>query len=447
MGTAAVSKKSTGKVPMLIMLMLIYIVTYSYAATSISALTPYIASTISGVPLADVVTSGTQAGVTAAISALPLGIACFTFVAGVLMDKLSTRIVMFAAILFCGVAIFLRAANSFEMLWASMFLLGIGQAFVFPACTKVIASWFDRNEIYKFQGVLISAAPIGMIMGFNTSVPIQNLIGWQNIYRVLAVAAVIMAFVWLLIARDKKAEDVPLNQELDIDVTQNSVLANLKASLGSFQAWCLFLGEALYSGMIQTMIGLGSPILGSFLGADVAAGKLTGEAANKLGAFASSCGNLGSLIGYYFLPPIAEKVGLRKIFIWPSMIINALCLIIAFASGNIWIALIFFFVGYFFNGWSIPGPRSMLVESPGIAGMRAGTAYGVMLTLARLAAFGMPLLYSFINSLIGNMYISIMVIAAFAIVSAVFIMLAKETGMGREAAKKLQEEKKAQAQG
>ena len=410
------------RVTMIVLLMLIYIFTFAFVSTALSALLPVISADLG----LDLVQQG------AAVGALPLGIALFTFVAGVLLDKSSTRYIMFMAVLVCGVGIFMRgAATSFQTLYASMFILGIGQAFMFPAAAKAVATWYRREELFKYNGFLIAASPIGMFTGFNAAGPIATAIGWPMMFQLVAGGCVVVALLWVLLARDRKNEDVELNQQLGVDTTNDSFFDHLKAVMSKRQTWTLTAGESVFQAVMATSIALGVTIVMGFEGATLATAALT-----------VSLGNAGSLSGYFLLPSISEKYGVKKPFIWTSMLFYGLCLIIAYNSGHIPTAMVLFFVGSFFNGWCIPGPRSMLIESPGMGGMRAATALGLMSTGNRAVAAVLPMLFAFVAG-IGGVIMGATVNASLVIIAAFFIFISDETGMGREAAEKAIAERKA----
>lgn len=412
------------RVIMILLLMMIYIFTFAFVATLLSALLPAVI-----VPQLDltVMQMGQITG------ALPLGIALFTFVAGVLLDKGRVRMIMFLAVLVCGFGIFLRgSSNSFQLLYASMFILGIGQAFMFPAAAKAIATWYRREEIFRYNGFLIAASPIGMFSGFNLAAPLQRAIGWQMTFQLVGAACFVIAIVWLIFSRDRKNEDVELNKQVEgVDIEKSSILENLKVVMSKRQTWTLTAAESLFQAVMATGIGLGAAIIMSFEGATPATAALT-----------VSLGNLGSMFGYFLLPSISEKFGVKKPFIWPSMVFYAVCIIIAYNSGHIPTAMVFFFVGAFFNGWCIPGPRSMLIESPGMGGMRTGVALGMMSTGNRAMAALLPILFGFVATHWG-MVAGGTVNASITFIAALFIILSKETGMGKEAAAKAIAERKA----
>jgi len=407
---------------MLILVMVIFIVGFAYAATALAALWGHIAADL-GFDLVQI---------SALVSALPLGVILFSFIGGALLDRLSTRVMLFISLIVCGIGIFLRGTvDSFGAFYASMMLLGIGQAVLIPGITRVVANTFPREVIFKFNGILMSAVPIGMWTGFNTSIPIAEAIGWQNLFMGIGILGWIVAVIWVLIARDFKKEDVLLNKQINVDLEKTSFFQNIKEVLSKKQNWFIILAEGFSQGSMQTLIALGPTILVTFPGTTPV-----------LAAFASSMGNLGSLVGYYVLPPISEKFGLRKPFIIVGYVINVLFVVAAYMVGNIWFAMFGYFVGFFVNGWTMPGPRTMLQESPGVAGLRAGTAMGVLITVSRIGAMVVPLLFAAIAGVAG-MIVGISIVAGLCLFGAVFIGLAKETGIGREAANKLQEEKKA----
>lgn len=400
----------------LAMLVLMYIFTYAYAMTSLAALMTQISATL-GLDLMS------QAAV---IGALPIGIMCTTFVAGILLDRLSVRVISGISILVCCAAIFSRGFMSgFSAFYAVMFLLGAGQGLVFPSTSKVISMWFGRREIFKANGILISGAPIGMIMGYNVSIPLSNAMGgWDNMYKLVGGIGIVFGIVWLIVMRDVPPEEQQLNKQMGIDTEKNSVLENLKGVLSLRQTWIIVIAEFFYQGFMQTVIAFGATVVATFP-------NVTAQSA----ALASSMGNLGSLFGYYILPPISEKVGLKKPFIWSSMIANAVIGLVGIMSNNILIYGICNFIAYFFNGWSVPGGRSMLMETPGVAGLRAGTAVGLLITMQRFGAALFPVLFAAVAA-VTNMITSFSIIISMVFISAILYMFTKETGVNAKDKKK-----------
>jgi MFS family permease len=184
--------------------------------------------------------------------------------------------------------------------------------------------------------------------------------------------------------------------------------------------------------MMTVVNSYGASILATFPGGTAA-----------IAATIASSGNFGSLIAYYVLPPISERLGVKKPFVWVSCVPSAIFIPIAVLSRQYWIAAICIFTTFFFNGWLIPGPKSMTLESPGVAGLRAGTAVGMLTFAQYLGGAVVPFAYAGISeSYSGGTAMSVVCITG-AVLSIAFMLQVKETGMGREAAEKLYQEKKA----
>ena len=182
------------------------------------------------------------------------------------MDKTSTRVIVTIAI--CCLSIFARGImNGFGSFYAVMFLLGIGQGIIFPGVNKVIGMWFGRQDLFKAMAILTSGAPIGMICGFNLSIPFSSAVGgWQNMYMIFGGVGVAFAVVWLIVMRDIPAVQQELNKQLGIDTKKNSVWENLKGVLSQKQAWIIVISEFFYQGFMQTVIAFGATVVGQFPG-------------------------------------------------------------------------------------------------------------------------------------------------------------------------------------
>jgi MFS-type transporter involved in bile tolerance (Atg22 family) len=94
-------------------------------------------------------------------------------------------------------------------------------------------------------------------------------------------------------------------------------------------------------------------------------------------------------------------------------------------SGNLLIAGIFLFLGAFLNGWSVTGPRTMLQELPQVAGVRSGTALGMLNTFSRAAAALFPLIFAALSSIVGKPQNALTIICCLAIVSSICMALVK----------------------
>ena len=148
-------------------------------------------------------------------------------------------------------------------------------------------------------------------------------------------------------------------------------------------------------------------------------------------ATAASMGSLGSMIGYAVLPIISDKVGRKKPFIWPAMIVSVILRVWALQSGNLITAGAVLFFGALMDGWAITGPRTMLQELPQIAGVRSGTAIGILNTFSRAAAALFPMVYAYLSGVFSSHKSALSCVFLLMLISALLMSMVKETGIGK----------------
>jgi len=397
------------KYVMLTLICIFYFGVYGYCGASISTLFTTISPQL-----------GWSTMQTSAIwGAVPLGMTCFTLISGILLDKLSTKLLMGISICIAVVAIFGRGiTEDFPSFYMFMFMVGISQAISFPGNVKVITTWFEREQLFRANGILLSVGHMGMLVGYNCTFLFSVAVGgWHVMYRILGVMILVFAILWFVVARDKRDEDVALNRQLKANIEKVSIWQNLKLILSTRDAWFIFIAEFILIGSIQTYMGFAPTVFLEVEGATP-----------QLAAATASMGSLGSMIGYAVLPMISDKFGRKKPFVWPSMIASVILRVWALQSGNLTMAGAVLFFGALMDGWAITGPRTMLQELPQIAGIRSGTALGILNTFSRAAAAGFPMIYALISDAVGSHRNALSVLFSFLIISAIMMSLVRETG-------------------
>jgi ACS family glucarate transporter-like MFS transporter len=147
-------------------------------------------------------------------SAFILGYALFQAPGGRLADRYGPARVMAAAILWYALFTSLTAwtpasvPNALLLLLAVRFLLGTGEACVFPSSNRLVAAWIPNQERGLANGIIFA----GVGAGAATAPPIISHIidhyGWHWSFWFTAILGVGAAMVWFLIARDRP-EDHP----------------------------------------------------------------------------------------------------------------------------------------------------------------------------------------------------------------------------------------------
>lgn len=157
-----------------------------------------------------------------------LGYALFQTPAGWLADKFGPRRVLFGAVLWWGVFTALTAAvppeiaRPFLLLILIRFLLGAGEAIIYPASNQFVARWIPTQERGIANGLIFAGVGVGSGLTplLVTYVMVHH--GWRWSFWICALIGIVAGAVWFVVSRDKP-EEHPL--------VSASELANIRAGL------------------------------------------------------------------------------------------------------------------------------------------------------------------------------------------------------------------------
>ena len=145
-------------------------------------------------------------------SAFVFGYALSQAPAGRVADRLGPRKVIALATLWWGAFTALTASvsvavpSAFAILISVRFLLGVGEAVVFPASNRLVASWIPSAERGLANGLIFA----GVGMGAGVAPPLLTFIilrfGWRWTFWVCALLGIAAGAIWLLLARNKPEE-------------------------------------------------------------------------------------------------------------------------------------------------------------------------------------------------------------------------------------------------
>jgi MFS family permease len=355
-----------------VLAILSYMVISCIPLASLAVLLPYITKEMN-------LTAQQAASFSAGVN---LGIACLVFVTGVIMDKISTRLLMCIFGIGAALMVILRAfPTDYAFFYVLFPLFGVFLAVISPGCNKMIALWFPKKYLFAMNALIIAGGATAFVIGLNFTLPIANALGgWRNFFIAFGVVMAVLAVLWMILLPDRSSKDAELNKDIDIkNAEETKFWQNMKNVLSSSKVWLLCLSEFFFAGVISASTSLGTYAIYAYWG-----GQLTVQQSASI----ASTGNLGSLIGYIILPTILTKFFPKVDKTWPilaSMVV----------SGVLWSAgywglksvpwMIFCFAfGAFWNGFGFAGPRTILMELPEVAGLRAGTALGVFNTISRV---------------------------------------------------------------
>jgi len=145
-------------------------------------------------------------------SSFLIGYALFQTVAGRLADRFGPRRVLAYGVTWWGVFTALTASvppgvgGALSLFIAIRFLLGAGEAVVYPASNQFIARWIPARE----RGIANGWIFAGVGAGASVSPPLITYVmlhyGWRVSFGVCAILGVVAGAVWYAIARDDPAE-------------------------------------------------------------------------------------------------------------------------------------------------------------------------------------------------------------------------------------------------
>jgi MFS transporter, ACS family, glucarate transporter len=145
-------------------------------------------------------------------SSFLIGYALFQTPGGWLADKWGSRRVLAAGVLWWGIFTALTATVPFNVARALLFfisirfLLGAGEAIIYPASNQFVSRWIPSHERGVANGLIFAGVGIGA--GITPPLITYCMVryGWRSSFWVCAVIGVIAGAVWYLCARDAPEE-------------------------------------------------------------------------------------------------------------------------------------------------------------------------------------------------------------------------------------------------
>lgn len=127
--------------------------------------------------------------------------------AGIVLDRVGPRRVLFGALFLCisGAFLFSLALSSW-FVGCGRLLIGAGSAFGFLSCIKVGTLWFPPSRLAFAMGVSMVIGTFGATLGGGPLALVVAAVGWQTTcYLCVALGFFLVLLVWLFV------EDAPKN--------------------------------------------------------------------------------------------------------------------------------------------------------------------------------------------------------------------------------------------
>jgi MFS family permease len=294
---------------------------------------------------------------------------------GIAGDRFGLKWVLGVSCLLVGITGALRGlSTSFVMLTTLVFLNGIVRSVIPINVTKTIAVWFAGRNLGMANGVGAMGMGLGLMLGPLISATIMSplLGGWRNVMYLYGGLSVAVAAIWLLFAKAPAA-----GSPGRVHITPVPFRKAFPTLVRNKAVWLIGLTILFRMGGITGMTGY-LPIY------------LRGQGWPE----ASADGTLSvfyavSTLAVIPISTLSDRIGRRKAVLFSGLITMtaSLALLPLVGSSLVWVFMIV--SGIFMDGF-MSIIVTMLMETDGVGAEHAGTALGIVFTLAPIGAVIAP---------------------------------------------------------
>ncbi len=181
-------------------------------------------------------------------SAFLFGYALFQTPAGWLADRFGPRRMLTLGVLWWGVFSALTAAispnigHTVVVLVVIRFLLGAGEAIVYPASNQFVARWIPSHERGVANGIIFA----GVGIGAGITPPLISFVmlryGWRSSFLISALIGLAVGAVWFLVARDTPDEHPSLSSN-ELTLIQQGIPKSAASNEGNLLSWSSILSS------------------------------------------------------------------------------------------------------------------------------------------------------------------------------------------------------------
>jgi sugar phosphate permease len=267
-----------------------------------------------------------------------LGYFFFQIPGAIYAEKRSVRKLIFLCVLLWGACATLTGlVSNIPMLIIIRFTLGVVEAAVMPAMLIYISNWFTKSERSRANTFLILGNPVTVLWMSVLSGYLIQALGWREMFILEGFPAVLWAFYWWKTARDKPQQVSWLTQQEKDDL--NEIMVNEQKNIKpvrnyaeAFKSKNVILLCAQYFcwsiGVYGFVLWLPSIIRGASNMGMVETGWL------------SSVPYLAATIAMITVSWLSDRMQNRKLFVWPMLLIGAICFLGSFLLGtdNFWLS-------------------------------------------------------------------------------------------------------------
>lgn len=129
----------------------------------------------------------------------------FLFPAGNLLDRYSTKKLLFFAVSICTVGTFIFGlASTYWVAAVGRFLVGAGAAFCFLSCIRLASRWFPPQRMAFVTGVVVTMAMLGGLVAQTPFAMLSEYLGsWRQTVLLNGILGIIIMFAVYFLVQDR----------------------------------------------------------------------------------------------------------------------------------------------------------------------------------------------------------------------------------------------------
>ncbi|HLB55860.1 MAG TPA: MFS transporter [Coxiellaceae bacterium] len=235
----------------------------------------------------------------------------FLVVAGILLDRFSTRRVILFSLAICiiGTALF-SSAHSFAWACTFRFLTGIGSAFCFLSIIRLASRWFPPKNMAFVIGLVLTIAMFGAWVSQTPIALLAHAFDWRVTLKMDAALGVVVFLFIFAIVKDFPAEHAAMHEEEQKKIQAIGFFKSLRMAFFRLQNWLV--------GFYVCFVNLPAGLLGGLWG--VLYLTHTHNISHVHATEVSSMLFIGAMIGSPLAGFISDKMGMRR----PPLLVGAL---------------------------------------------------------------------------------------------------------------------------
>ena len=331
--------------------------------------------------------------------------------AGLVADRIGIRKAAGIGAILIVVGTVLRGtATSTSALLAFTFIYGVGLGWSYPNLPKFVSTRVPREKVGFATGIYSAGIPLGAALALAITMPLVFPItnSYQGVFFFWSIPSIVAAVLWWTLVREPSSEN---RQDIVMSKVSRVTLGRI---LKRRDLWILSITLLLHVFFIYSWAGW-SPALMMLKGATP-----------ELAGIITSTTLWAATPAFILMPRLADKLGIRKPFIWIPSVILA---VVAWAAINVplqmsWPLMILVGIS---NGAKFTTIMSVVVETT--SKEEVGIASGLVLAIGYAGGIIGPLVGGRVLDLTGNLDLSLIILAAVSVVATGIVFKLPETGL------------------